>query len=280
MKNIRSFIIGFLCAAVIFSLSAVAFAAVKGTVKTSGPSVKVDGEYLVFGPGTFKLSNGCDAPSSLMYIDETGGGTTYVPLRSIFEELGISVSWDAEDYTVVLETDKYGKNQTSAGTGNAEQPYTEGKASISSTGDLENYINKALGTISTPFGDYNAKVTITENTRSYFPQDYEVRTECYFPWYDLKYSIKYTDEQKAEAISILREYQEKVYDIASEYLPGKKISGGYYLGYYNYPNLKVDYESERVFSWQNFTDGIALNYDEAAITYFHWYNVYDDYVFD
>lgn len=279
MKNIRSFILGFLCAAILFSLSAVAFAAAKGTVTTGGPSVKVDGEYLVFGPGTFKLSNGYDVPSSIMYFDETGGGTTYVPLRKIFEKLGISVSWDSENYTVVLESGQY-NNQTPAETPRTEQPRTEETETIASTGDLENYINKTLGTVSTPFGDYKAKVTIAENTRSYFPQDYEIRTECYFPWNDLKYSIQYTDEQKQEAISELRAYQEKVFDIASEYLPGKKLSGGYYLGYYEYPNLKVGYKSTKVFSWQNFTDGIALNYDEAEITYFHWYNIYDDYVFD
>ena len=52
------------------------------------------------------------------------------------------------------------------------------------------------------------------------------------------------------------------------------------LGYYEYPSLKVGYESTKVFYWRNFTDGITVSYSDSYITYFQWYNVFDDYVFD
>ena len=56
--------------------------------------------------------------------------------------------------------------------------------------------------------------------------------------------------------------------------------GGYYLGYYKYPNTQVGYKSTRVFYWRNFTDGITVEYPDTSITYFHFYNIFDDYVFD
>ena len=281
MKNIRSFVMGFLCAVLIITLATGVFAvAVRGTLTTAGPSVKVDGTYVVFGSGTFTLGDGCEAPSSLSYRDEKGGGTTYLPIRKVCEALGVSIDWDSETNTVLI-TSSASNNQAANNSDNIQNKNDSNTSyDLSTTDGMADYINQEMGTISTPFGDFKAKVTISENTSSMFPQDYEVRTECYFPWYDLKYSIKYTDEQKEEAISKLRSYQVDVYDLVSQYLPDKKLMGGYYLGYYKYPNTKVGYEATRVFYWRNFTDGITVTYPDTSITYFHFYNVFDDYVFE
>lgn len=293
MKNVRSFILGFLCAILIIALAAGVVAAtfkdisidipelrLNGKINLNSPNVKVDGKTIVFQGGSYQLANGCNAPSGLIYVDSTGGRTTYLPIRKVSEAIGVSIDWDSSNNAVLItgggsSTQPSEKTESSQSKSNSTSTYD-----LTTVQGLTDYINQEFGTMSTPLGDYTAKVSITENTSSVFPQDYEVRTECYFPWYDLKYSIKYTDEQKADAISKLRSYQENVYNIVSQYLPGKKLMGGYYLGYYEYPSLKVGYESTKVFYWRNFTDGITVSYSDSYITYFHWYNAFDDYVFD
>lgn len=291
MKNIRAFVMGFLFAvlAIAFSIGAVAVSmgeisidfpefSVTGKISFKSPNVEVDGKTIVWQGGSYPLGNGCNAPSGLVYIDSTGGRTTYLPIRKVSEALGVSIDWDGVNNAVLITS---GNSDIQSDNNNfqAGEEISE-TYDLSTVDGLASYINQEMGTISTPFGDFKAKVTISENTSSMFPQDYEVRIECYFPWYDLKYSIKYTDEQKEEAILTLRAYQVDVYDLVSQYLPDKKLMGGYYLGYYKYPNTQVGYKSTRVFYWRNFTDGITVEYPDTSITYFHFYNIFDDYVFD
>lgn len=273
MKNIRSFVMGFLCAVLIIALAAGVLAvAVRGTITTAGPSVKVDGTYAVFGPGTFRLDNGCDAPSSLSYRDEKGGGTTYIPLRKISEVLGVKVEWDQATQTVILTTGDGEKGSNQQGT----IPDSSNKTADG----LEQFLNEKAGMISTPWGEFTATISVTKNLVNYNPYDYQIHVGCNFPFYSLKYSVEYTDEEKEQVINSLREYQYNLYTLAEQYFPDAKITGGFYSGYYKYENIKEGYTSTRVFSWCNYTDGVALNYDEASITYFHWNTTYDDYVFD
>ena len=46
---------------------------------------------------------GAEIPASIFYVDENGGGTNYLPLRAITQELGLPVEW--KNGTVYMEVD-------------------------------------------------------------------------------------------------------------------------------------------------------------------------------
>ena len=51
---------------------------------------------------TVTASNGQQIPSSILYTDAAGGGTNYLPLRTISELLGIEVGYDAATKTAYI----------------------------------------------------------------------------------------------------------------------------------------------------------------------------------
>ena len=104
-------------------------------------------------------------------------------------------------------------------------------------------------------------------------------------FFELKYSVEYTAEEKEGTIEALRAYQKGLYNIVSKYFPDKKMYGGYYLGSYKYPNLQVGYQSTQAFSWMNYTPDEYMGIEDDAyysskITDFHWVSTYDNYVFE
>ena len=46
--------------------------------------------------------NGQRVPGSILYVDEAGGKTNYLPIRSISELLGVKVGYDSATRTVLL----------------------------------------------------------------------------------------------------------------------------------------------------------------------------------
>jgi len=98
--NIKSFICGFLAASLIFTLGTIALAV--GTTAFSTVNVSVNGTQIGSKGETYRLPNGADAPYSISYIDENGGGTTYLPVRKIGELLGAEVGYDSKTGTVLI----------------------------------------------------------------------------------------------------------------------------------------------------------------------------------
>lgn len=54
---------------------------------------------------TIEASNGARVPSSILYTDEQGGGTTYLPVRYLFETLGMPVEWDGAENMVEVDVE-------------------------------------------------------------------------------------------------------------------------------------------------------------------------------
>lgn len=52
-----------------------------------------------------EASNGAKVPSSILYTDEQGGGTTYLPVRYLFETLGMPVEWDGTENMVEVDVE-------------------------------------------------------------------------------------------------------------------------------------------------------------------------------
>lgn len=167
------------------------------------------------------------------------------------------------------------------------EPEDPSGPSLSTAADMEGYLLENLDYISTPMGGISVFTKIKVNKQSDTLYDWWIQSEPSSSgiFYDLEYSIDYTAEQKKETIEALRAYQKGVYDAVSKYFPGKKLAGGFYSGFYKYPNLQVGYHSIRAFSWMNYTPSKHTSADDDAyytskITDFHWVTTYDIYVFD
>lgn len=104
-KKLPPFLAGALTAALVIGLAGTALAAVSGTVRFDGASVSIWGgkKDVRFSPGdTFTTENGTQAPSVITYVDEQGGGTTYLSLRRLAELLDAPIGWDGEAQTVLF----------------------------------------------------------------------------------------------------------------------------------------------------------------------------------
>lgn len=170
--------------------------------------------------------------------------------------------------------------------GEIDAPSQE-ESKISTVEKMVAYLNKNMNEIKTPMGNISVETTISVNNRSYNLYDWHIQSDpgASMVFFNLEYSIEHTKEQKKETIEALRAYQKGVYDIISKYFPDKKLYGGYYSGFYQYPNLQVGYDTIKAFSWMNYTPSEYMGIEDDAyysskITDFHWVSTYDDYVFD
>ena len=96
---------GFLSATLVFACISSAMA-MSGTVNFSQVTLAMNGRAVFSKGESLKASNGQSIPSSISYIDETGGGTTYLPLAYVSRLLDTPVSWDGTTSTVSLGTFK------------------------------------------------------------------------------------------------------------------------------------------------------------------------------
>ena len=104
MKRIPTFLAGMLTAAVIGGLGVGALAA-SGAVTFNASNLVFNGQQISAKGEGYTLDNGCQAPTSITYTDEAGGGTTYLPVRRIAELLGIEIGWDNATGSVTVTGD-------------------------------------------------------------------------------------------------------------------------------------------------------------------------------
>jgi len=97
----NSFLSGFLCAAVLLSCTAGVLAA-SGTVSFNSVGLKANGKTLFSQDQELTNDAGRSIPSSIVYQDEAGGGTTYLPLAYVARLLDTPVGWDGKTGTVLL----------------------------------------------------------------------------------------------------------------------------------------------------------------------------------
>lgn len=104
MKRIPTFVAGMLTAAVIGGLGVGALAA-SGAVTFNASALQFNGRQISAKGENYTLDNGQQVPASITYTDETGGGTTYLPVRRIAELLGIEIGWDIATGSVTVAGD-------------------------------------------------------------------------------------------------------------------------------------------------------------------------------
>ena len=106
-KRIASFSGGFLAALTLSACLTTALAA-SGKVSYNFANVALDGTQKITAGQDITAANGQKVPGSILYTDEAGGKTNYLPIRTISELLGTEIGYGSATKTVLL-----GKQQVS-----------------------------------------------------------------------------------------------------------------------------------------------------------------------
>ena len=83
-----------LCACVTASLAAT------GAVQFNQMELSLNGGTLLPKGEDLTTESGAAIPSSILYTDQQGGGTTYIPIRVLTEKLGWETVWDGQEGTL------------------------------------------------------------------------------------------------------------------------------------------------------------------------------------
>lgn len=103
-KRLSSYLAGLMTAAVLFGLGTAALAAT-GAVEFNTVGLTVNGVQLARPGESYTLDSGAQAPNTIVYTDENGGGTTYLPARRIAELLGAEIGYDPASNSVTVGKD-------------------------------------------------------------------------------------------------------------------------------------------------------------------------------
>lgn len=128
----------------------------------------------------------------------------------------------------------------------------------------------------------DVKIKCLSNTRNFLTYDVWIQVDSTFLMLELlnaETSINVTKKDKEQMILKNVALQYLIYHYAERFMPKKKITGGLYLGYYKYPNLKLDYESTTAFTWVNYSNAKnGIKYSDTKYTGKMQWNTYlDDY---
>ena len=91
--------------------------AASGLVQFSPVGLQLNGKAIFAAGDSVNTESGQPVPSSIVYTDEAGGGTTYLPLRTIANLLDVPITWDGAETTVVLGRGDGGGITVEPGTG-------------------------------------------------------------------------------------------------------------------------------------------------------------------
>lgn len=100
-KRLPSFLAGAATALALTALATSALAA-SGQVQFNFAGVALNGETKIAAGSDITAPNGQQVPGSILYVDEAGGKTNYLPIRTISELLGVEVGYDSASRTVLL----------------------------------------------------------------------------------------------------------------------------------------------------------------------------------
>ena len=100
-KRFGTFFGGFATALALSACLTTALAA-SGKVSYNFANVALDGTQKITAGQDITAANGQKVPGSILYTDEAGGKTNYLPIRAISELLGVEIGYDSASRTVLL----------------------------------------------------------------------------------------------------------------------------------------------------------------------------------
>lgn len=101
-SKLRIFVSGMLTCALMLGCATLGFAALNGKVSFGTVGVELNQKTAIKKGSQLTTEAGQPIPSSIIYTDATGGGTTYLPLATISRMLELPVAWNAETGNVEL----------------------------------------------------------------------------------------------------------------------------------------------------------------------------------
>lgn len=102
-KSSISFFGGVIATLLVVALTTTALAA-SGKITFSFANISLNGETKIVSGETITVANGQKVPGSILYVDEAGGKTNYLPIRAICDLLGVEIGYDSASRTVLLMT--------------------------------------------------------------------------------------------------------------------------------------------------------------------------------
>ena len=100
-KRLSGFLAGVLAAALALGIGFSALAA-NGTVEFNTVGLLVNGQTYARPGEDLVLDGGAAVPATILYTDDRGGGTTYLPARTVAELFGVEIGWDAASGSVTI----------------------------------------------------------------------------------------------------------------------------------------------------------------------------------
>ena len=101
-KKVLAYFSGVFATVLVLTMVTTALAA-SGKVSFNFVNVSLRGEQKIAAGADITVANGQKVPSSILYTDEKGGKTNYLPIRAISELLGVEINYDSATKTVQLE---------------------------------------------------------------------------------------------------------------------------------------------------------------------------------
>lgn len=92
-KRTSAFLAGLLSGVMLMGCAGAAFAAASGSVRFGAMGLAINAKTVITAGETVKDAKGCEIPSTIVYTNELGGDTTYLPIRKISELMDIPVSY-------------------------------------------------------------------------------------------------------------------------------------------------------------------------------------------
>lgn len=150
--------------------------------------------------------------------------------------------------------------------------------------EIQTYLQANLASVKTPAGDLKLTFDVSgPNDDNTYAWDYIVSMRwddiLYFSFNlpKLEHSLTAPPGGREESIRILKDHSRQIYEVAAKSLPSKKIKGYFIRTWYDYPSIRVGYNLESHFSWQNYDskDGIFGElgpgaYVNATLSQFHF----------
>ena len=101
-KKVLAYFSGVFATVLVLTMVTTALAA-SGKATFNFVNVSLRGEQKIAAGSDITVANGQKVPSSILYTDEKGGKTNYLPIRAISELLGVEIKYDSATKTVRLE---------------------------------------------------------------------------------------------------------------------------------------------------------------------------------
>lgn len=100
-KNISAFSAGLLTGALLLSMGTTVLAA-SGKISFNCSNVSLHGETKFTAGSMITAPNGQQIPSTILYTDDAGGKTNYLPIRAVSDLLGVEIGYDSTSKTILL----------------------------------------------------------------------------------------------------------------------------------------------------------------------------------